>query len=65
MNTIEQYEFDRVGYIVIPNFLTEEELKSPSAAIDAVEEHALSQADRAPDKISAFGLEYRHDAERG
>ena len=65
MNKIEQYEFDRVGYIVIPNFLTDEELKSLSAAIDALEAHALSQANHPPDKISAFGLEYRHDAERG
>ena len=65
MNTIEQYEFDRVGYIVIPNFLTDEAVKVLSAAIDALEEHALAQADRPPDKISAFGLEYRHDAERG
>ena len=65
MNKIEQYEFDRVGYIVIPNFLTNEELKTLSAAIDALEEHALAQADRPPDKISAVGLKYRHDAERG
>lgn len=65
MNKIEQYEFDRVGYIVIPNFLTKGELKTLSAAIDALEEHALAQADRPPDKISAIGLKYRHDAERG
>ena len=30
-----------------------------------MEEHALAQADRPPDKISAFGLEYRHDGEKG
>ena len=65
MNKIEQYEFDRVGYIVIPNFLTKGELKTLSGAIDALEEHALAQADRPPDKISAVGLKYRHDAERG
>ena len=28
MNKIEQYEFDRVGYIIIPNFLTNEKLKT-------------------------------------
>ena len=65
MNKIEQYEFDRVGYIVIPNFLTAEEVRTLSSAIDALEEHALAQADRPPDKISAYGLKYRHDAERG
>lgn len=65
MNKIEQYEFDRVGYIVIPNFLNDDELESLSVAIDALEAHALAQAHRPPDKISAFGLKYRHDAERG
>ena len=65
MNKIEQYEFDRLGYIVIPNFLTDAEMTRLSAAIDALEEHALAQADRPPDKISAIGLKYRHDAEGG
>ena len=65
MNDIEIYEFDRLGYLVIPNFLTEAEVTSLAAAIDAAEEDALAQADRPPDKISAIGLEYRHDAERG
>ena len=53
MNDIEQYEFDRLGYLVIPNFLTDAEVSSLSAAIDAAEEDALAQADRPPDKISA------------
>ncbi|MCY4064337.1 MAG: phytanoyl-CoA dioxygenase family protein, partial [Chloroflexi bacterium] len=65
MNRIEEYEFDRLGYLVIPDFLTGDELKTLSAAIDALEEHALAQAHRPPDKISAIGLKYRHDPERG
>ena len=65
MNKIEQYEFDRVGYIVIPNLLTDLEVESLSAAIDALEEDALAQLDRPPDKISAYGLEYRHNPEKG
>ena len=28
MNDVEQYEFDRLGYLVIPNFLTEAEVTS-------------------------------------
>ena len=65
MNEIETYEFDRLGYIVIPDFLTDEEVEGLSAAIDALEEDALAGVGRPPDKISAYGLEYRHDAERG
>ena len=65
MNDIEKYEFDRQGYIVIPDLLTDAQVKSLSAAIDAVEEDALAHVDRPPDKISAYGLAYRHNAEKG
>ncbi|MCY3864938.1 MAG: phytanoyl-CoA dioxygenase family protein [Chloroflexi bacterium] len=65
MNDIEQYEFDRLGYFVIPNFLTDAEVVSLSAAIDAAEEDALAQLDRPPDKISAHGIRYRHNPEKG
>lgn len=65
MNEIEKYEFDRLGYIVIPNFLTDAQVETLSAAIDEAEAHALAEAERPPDKTSAIGLEYRHDAERG
>ncbi len=65
MNEIEKYEFDRLGYIVIPNFLTDAEVKSLAEAIDAAEEDALAQLDRPPDKVSAYGLEYRHNPEKG
>ncbi len=65
MNDFEKYEFDRLGYIVIPDFLTDDQVKALSAAIDELEEDALAQCGRQPDKISAIGLEYRQDAERG
>jgi len=65
MNDFEKYEFDRLGYIVIPNILTDAQVASLSAAIDEAEEHALAQVDRPPDKISAYGLEYRHNPEKG
>ncbi|MDE2774664.1 MAG: phytanoyl-CoA dioxygenase family protein [Chloroflexota bacterium] len=65
MNDIEQYEFDRLGYLVIPSFLSDAEVSSLSAAIDAAEEDALAQLDRPPDKISAFGIHYRHHPEKG
>lgn len=65
MNAIEKYEFDRLGYIIIPNILTDAEVTKLSAAIDAAEEDALAQVDRPPDKISAYGLQYRHNADKG
>ncbi len=65
MNDFEKYEFDRLGYIVIPNLLTDAEVKRLSAAVNAAEEDAVAQVDRPPDKISAYRLEYRHNAEKG
>ena len=35
MNDIETYEFDRLGYLVIPDLLTASEVKSLAAAIDS------------------------------
>ena len=40
-------------------------LRSLSTAVDAAEADALAQVDRPPDKISAYGLEYRHNREKG
>ena len=65
MNEIDKYEFDRLGYLVIPGLLTESEVKSLSSAIDALEDDAAQQLNRPIDKVSAWGLEYRHHAERG
>jgi len=65
MNNIEEYEFDRLGYLVIPNFLRPAELTRLAAAVDAAEADALAQVERPPDKISAYGLQYRHNAEKG
>ncbi len=65
MNTVEQYEFDRLGYLVIPDLLTADQVKSLSGAIDALEDDAVAQLDRPPDKTSAWGPVYRHNAEKG
>ena len=65
MNEIEQYEFDRLGYLVIPSMLTDDQVKSLSSACDALEEDAALHVDGPPDKKSAWGHEYRHNAEKG
>ena len=66
MNEIERYEFDRVGYLTVPDILTDEQVRSLAAAIDAVEEEAVARAAAAPRRKSPTGLlEYHHNAEKG
>ena len=65
MKTTEQYEFDRLGYLVIPELLTASHARQLAAAIDALEDHATETLKRPVDKVSAWGPEYRHDAQRG
>ena len=36
MNEIEQYEFDRLGYLVIPDMLTDDQVRSLSLATDCI-----------------------------
>ena len=43
MTSIEQYEFDRLGYLVLKNLLAPVEVSALSQAINATEEHAPSQ----------------------
>ncbi|MEZ4705886.1 MAG: hypothetical protein R3A44_01690 [Caldilineaceae bacterium] len=50
MNEIEQYEFDRLGYIVIKEMLTAAEVAALAAAIDELEEHALARIQAPPRK---------------
>jgi hypothetical protein len=66
MNRIEQYEFDRVGYLVITGMLDSQEVSTLRAAIDALEQHALAHLHLPPRKISPwFGTDYHRSAERG
>lgn len=65
MNEIEQYEFDRAGYIVIKDMLTAEQVASLAAAVDRLEEHAAAHVDKPPRKKSAWGAEYHASDELG
>ena len=65
MNEIEKYEFDRLGYLVIPALLTASEIELLAKAIDTLEDLATERLKRPVDKVSAWGPEYRHDAEHG
>jgi ectoine hydroxylase-related dioxygenase (phytanoyl-CoA dioxygenase family) len=66
MNPIEQYEFDRQGYLVIKDLLTLEECQTLHAAVDELEAHALENRKLPPRKLDPWGfnMEY-HRNERG
>ena len=64
MNEVELYEFDRQGFIVIEGLLKPDEVASLSAAIDALEQHALEHVDEPPRKKSGWGADY-HQSEKG
>ena len=65
MNEIEQYEFDRQGYIVIPDLLTDDEIQSLRKAVDNLEEHALAHVDQPPRKRSGWDAEYHVNNKKG
>lgn len=65
MTEIERYEFDRQGFIVIENMLTEKQVSSLTAAIDSLEEHAVLHVEKPPRKKSPWGAEYHRDSELG
>lgn len=65
MDTLEQYEFDRQGFLVIPAMLSQEQAGDLLAAVKALEEHALARIDRPPRKQSLWGPVYHFDPERG
>jgi len=65
MNDIEKYEFDRQGYLIIPNLITADEAKTLHAAVDELEEHALANLKLPPRKQSPwFNMNY-HLSDRG
>jgi hypothetical protein len=64
MNDKELFEFDRQGYIVIKDILTSAQVASLSAAIDALELHALEHVDQPPRKTSSWNANY-HASPRG
>ena len=66
MNNFEQYEFDRLGYLVIKNMLTPGEVRSLSRTVDALEEHAAARVALPPRKAFPWGNGDAHrNPERG
>ena len=56
MTEFEQYEFDRVGYIVIPDMLDAAQVAGLAAAVDRLEAHA---ADRVNELLQEHFAPYR------
>ena len=52
MDEVEKYEFDRQGYLVIRNILTDGQVATLAAAVDALEEHALALVGRPPRTVT-------------
>ena len=66
MNSIEQYEFDRLGYLVIKNMLTPGEVRALSRTVDELEEHAARHVNQPPRKAFPWGNGDGHrNLERG
>ncbi len=66
MNEIEEYEFDRVGYLTIAGLLMDREAASLAAAVDALEEEAAARVAQSPRWPSPIGgIEYHHNVEGG
>ena len=66
MDNLEQYEFDRLGYLVIRNMLEPAVVKSLSKTIEALEEHAAARVHLPPRKKFPWGGGDAHrEMERG
>lgn len=67
MNDIQKYEFDRLGYLVIPQLLTPGEVAGLARAVDELEEHVAANISKPPRKVSpwSFSSDYHRDEERG
>lgn len=65
MNDIARYEFDRLGYTVIPNLLSAEQVASIVPVVDALEEHAVENIDEPPRKRGGWGSDAHRNPEKG
>ncbi len=65
MTDIEKYEFDRLGYLVLPGLLKPEEALILASVIDELEEHAAARVNQPPRKKSVWGPDYHANPEKG
>lgn len=65
MTEEEIYEFDRQGYLVLPDFMTNDEVATLADAVDRLETHGLEHVDKPPRKVSAWDSIYHVNEELG
>ncbi|MEM7028522.1 MAG: phytanoyl-CoA dioxygenase family protein [Chloroflexota bacterium] len=65
MNNLEQYEFDRTGYLVIPNLLSPDAVAQLAVAVDRLEAHAQEHRDLPPRITAPWGHDYHQNEECG
>jgi len=65
MDAIQKYEFDRQGFLHIPQMLTGYEVAKLSASMDQLEAHALEHVNLPPRRISLWGNDVHHNLEKG
>ena len=65
MNEHEQYEFDRTGYLVLPDFLSLAQVAQLADAVDRLEAHALAHKAHPPRLTAPWGSEYHRNEEYG
>lgn len=65
MTEIERYEFDRNGYLVIPQILSADETAGLAQAVDVLKAHAEAHIDDPPRVTARWGSEYHRDEELG
>ncbi len=65
MNSIEKYEFDRQGFIVIREMLNTQQVGSLLTAVEMLETEALETIDSPPQKRALWGATYHHNTEKG
>ncbi|MCQ6557392.1 phytanoyl-CoA dioxygenase family protein [Paenibacillus mendelii] len=63
MNEIEQYEFDRSGYLIIKNLITPEQVAAIAEVVDRLEAHAAEHVHLPPRKQSCWGSEHHYNEE--
>ena len=65
MNNIEQYEFDRQGFLVLKDFLTSQEVTTLAPIINKLVNHGEDHYTQEPRKQSKWGSNYHFNAENG
>ena len=65
MNDVEKYEFDRLGYLVIPELLSSAQAAALLSVVDELEAHAAANVHTDPPKPNGWKVDTHRNMERG